>query len=84
MRDGIPEKLAERLKEKLRTVPFVLLEGYNPGSAWMRGVPRHRKDNITDEFYKEIVAVRDSRMVELSSPDPDYRLYISKELVTKK
>ena len=84
VRDGIPEKLAERLKEKLRTVPFVLLEGYNPGSKWMRGVPRYRKDNITDEFYKEIVAVRDSRMVELSSPDPEYRLYVSKELGAEK
>ncbi len=84
VRNGIPEKAGERLKEKLRTVPFVLLEGQNPGSDWMRGIPRYPNDNITDVFYRELAAVRDSRMVELSSPDPGYRLYVSKELVAGK
>lgn len=84
VRNGIPEALGERLKDRIRTVPFVLVEGQKPESDWMRGVARYVTDNITDAFYKELAAVRDSRMVELSSPDPDYRLYISKELVTKK
>ena len=84
VRDGIPEKKGECLKDKLRTVPFVLLEGQNPDSDWMRGIPRYPNDNITDVFYKELAAVRDSQMVELSSPDPEYRLYVSKELVAEK
>lgn len=84
VRNGIPEKIGKELKEKLRTVPFVLVEGQKPGSDWMRGVPRYPNDNITDEFYKVLAAVRDSCMTELPSPDPDYRLYISKELVSEK
>ena len=84
VRNGIPETTADGLKGKLRTTPFVLVEGRKPGSDWMRGVPRYPNDNVTDTFYKEIAAVRDSRMVELPSPDPDYRLYISKELLAAK
>ena len=81
VQDGIPEEEGRVLIEKLCTVPFVLLETQEREAAWMRGIPRHRKDSITDIFYKEVAAVRDSRMVELPSPDPEYRLYISKELV---
>ncbi len=84
VRDGIPEERAEALKKKLRSVPFVLVEGQKPNSDWARGIPRYPNDNITDVFYKELVAVRDSRMTELQSPDPDYRLYVSNELLAGK